>query len=156
MGWNVNLSPNDFSPDIFLWSCVPLDDVSLEKSVPLLRIISCAPLSLLPYSQLILSLFCRYLLPFHVNVIILLLKGTLVVLIWASSFFLPVRVPLLHSWALADYLGIGASGLSNDDGSENNELKWRLAESVRKRNNIRTAILQSSFSIVFLFLCFTA
>ena len=55
--------------------------MSLEKSVPLLRIISCAPLSLLPYIQLILSLFCRYLLPFHVNVIILLLKGTLVVLI---------------------------------------------------------------------------
>jgi hypothetical protein len=82
MGCNDNLSPNDLSPDIFLWSCVPLDDVSLEKSVPLLRIISCAPLSLLPYIQLILSLFCRYLLPFHVNIIILLLlKGTLVVLI---------------------------------------------------------------------------
>ncbi len=56
--------------------------MSLDKSVPLLRIISCAPLSLLPYIQLILSFFCRYLLPFHVNVIILLLlKGTLVVLI---------------------------------------------------------------------------
>ncbi len=65
----------------FFGHASPLDDVSLEKSVPLLRIISCAPLSLLPYSQLILSLFCRYLLPFHVNVIIHLLKGTLVVLI---------------------------------------------------------------------------
>ncbi len=71
-----------FPLTFFFGHASPVDDVSLEKSVPLLRIISCAPLSLLPYIQLILSLFCRYLLPFHVKVIILLLlKGTLVALI---------------------------------------------------------------------------
>ncbi len=36
-----------------------------------------------------------------------------------------------HSWALADQSVIGASGQSDDDGSKNDRLKWKLAESVR-------------------------
>ncbi len=35
-----------------------------------------------------------------------------------------------HSWALADKSVIGASGLSDDDDSKNDGLKWKLAESV--------------------------
>jgi hypothetical protein len=41
---------------------------------------------------------------------------------------------------------IGASGLSDGDNGKNDGLKWKLAESVRQRNNIFTASPLSSFS----------
>ncbi len=50
-----------------------------------------------------------------------------------------------HSWALAEYAVIGASGLSDDNDGKNDGLKWKLAESVRYKNNILTAIPLSSF-----------
>ncbi len=40
----------------------------------------------------------------------------------------------------------GASGVSDDDDGKNDGLKWKLAESVRLRNNIFTASMLSSFS----------
>jgi hypothetical protein len=40
---------------------------------------------------------------------------------------------------------MGASGLSDDDDGKNDRLKWKLAESVRQRNNIFTASPLSSF-----------
>jgi hypothetical protein len=52
---------------------------------------------------------------------------------------------LNHSWALADYSTIGASGLGDDDDGKNDGLKWKLAESVRKRNKIFTASPLLSF-----------
>jgi hypothetical protein len=39
-------------------------------------------------------------------------------------------VKFMHSWALADYSVIDASGLSDDDDGKNYGLKWKLAESV--------------------------
>jgi hypothetical protein len=41
---------------------------------------------------------------------------------------------------------MSASGLSDDDDDKNDGLKWKLAESVRKRKNIFTASPLSSFS----------
>ncbi len=41
---------------------------------------------------------------------------------------------------------IGASGLSDENDGKNEGPKWKLVESVRKRNNILTASPLSSFS----------
>jgi len=41
---------------------------------------------------------------------------------------------------------IGASGLSDDDDSQDDALKWKLAESVRWQNNIFPASPLSSYS----------